>query len=186
MIETAVYENARPSSNLSVLADMAESPFPGAGPGAQNAVAPLPSLEIGASFITAYLSYIHPNFPFISKKMLWEIHRNRKGIEDADTDEARHNFVMIQLVYAIGSRCLQLIGSANPLGLEPDGYYCAAMARIQDQLSLPNIQNIQIILLVAIYALRSPSSTLLAAACFNVLPLLDVPHQELVVVNAIC
>jgi hypothetical protein len=167
MIERSVYENARPSSNLSALADMTEGSFPNAGLGTQSTVAPLPPPEIGASFVTAYLSYIHPNFPFVSKNVLWEAHRNRRDIEDATTGEARHIFVLIQLVYAIGSRCLQLIGSATTVGFEPEGYYCAAMARIQDQLNLPSIQNIQIILLVAIYALRSPSSTLPAKVCLS-------------------
>jgi hypothetical protein len=187
MIETAVYENARPSSNLSVLADMTESSFLSAGQGIQSTVAPLPSSEIGASFISAYLSYIHPNFPFISKKILWEAHRNRREIGDASADEARHNFVTIQLVYAIGSRCLQLIGSSIAAGSDPDGYYCAAMARMQDQLNLPSIQNIQIILLVAIYALRSPSSTLLAEVFFTSKshPLLSYQVFELPAANNI-
>lgn len=161
MIETAVYENARPSSNLSVLADMTESPFPADESGAQTKVAPLPPPEIGASFITAYLSYIQPNFPFIPKAVLWEAHQNVRDADAGTTDEAKHkhHFVMINMVYAIGSRCSQLVGSANGTGAEPEGYYRAAMANIQDQLNLPSIQNIQIILLVAIYALRSPSST---------------------------
>jgi hypothetical protein len=157
MIETAVYENARPS-NLKELADMNDSSFPGDDTGAQTKVAPLPSPEVGAPFVTAYLSYIQPNFPFIPKSTLWEAHQNCKAVGDTVTGEAKHKLVMILLIYAIGSRCLQLVGSTNATDLDPDGYYCAAMAMMQDQLNLPSIQNIEIVLLVAIYALRSPSS----------------------------
>jgi hypothetical protein len=181
MIETAVYENARPSSNLSVLGDMSESSFPNEGIGTHTKISPLPSLEIGASFVNAYLSYIHPNFPFIPKKTLWEAHQSRSDIGDASPDEAKHNFVMIQLVYAIGSRCLQLVGSATA-GLEPEGHYLAAMAKIQDQMNLPSIRNIHIILLVAIYALRSPLSTFLVwQAHFHRSPLFNLIRKTVVV-----
>jgi hypothetical protein len=160
MIETAVYDNARPSFNLSLPSEIAQSPFSNSSPAPPPMIAPLPSLENGRSFIDAYLSYIHTSFPFLSRKKLWEIHEDRTVLEDAATDEARHNYIVIQLVYAIGFRCLQLIGSAIATGFEPEGYYCSAMAKIQDQLNLASIQNIQIMLLVAIYALRSPSSKL--------------------------
>jgi hypothetical protein len=161
MIETAVYENAAPSSNFGLSANMPNSPFHGNGPGAQTKTAPLPSLETGATFIKAYLSYIQPNFPFLSKRKLWEVHRNNKDLEEVATDEARYGYSELQLVHAIGSRCLKLVGSANTSGFEPEHYYNSAMAKVQDHLNSPNIQNIKIILLVAIYALRSPSSMLL-------------------------
>jgi hypothetical protein len=161
MIKTAVYENAAPSSNFSLPSKMTDSLFPSNSSGAQTETAPLPSLENGASFINAYLSYIQPNFPFMFKEELWEAHRSRKDMEDTATDETRYNYGILQLVYAIGSRCLQLVGSTKATGFEPEDYYSSAMAQVQEQLNFPSIQNIQIILLVAIYALRSPSSTLL-------------------------
>lgn len=157
MLEIAVHENARPYS-LSVPAEMADSPFSDNSSEARPKTASLPSAENGSSFIDAYLSYIQPSFPFISQTRLWAIHRNRRDLEEIATDEARHNFVLIQLIYAIGSRCLQLIGSANVIGIDPDGYYNSAMTKIEDDLSIGSIQTIQTALLVAIYALRSPSS----------------------------
>lgn len=162
MIEAAIYENARPSSDLSLPAEMAESPFAGNGTEAQSLTAPLPSSEKGATFIEAYLAYVHTSFPFISKKTLWDTHRSRKDVEDATTDEARHHNIILWLVYAIGSRCLQLIGTSDAASIEPEGYYCSAVTKIQDQLNVPSIHNIEITLLVAIYALRSPSSMLLS------------------------
>jgi hypothetical protein len=157
MLEIAVHENARPYS-LSVPAEMADSPVSDQSADAQPRMACLPSVGNGLSFINAYLSYVQPSFPFISRTKLWEIHRNRQDIEDVATDNARYSFVLIQLVYAIGSRCLQLVGSANITGIDPDGYYHSAMAKIGDDLSVGSLQTIQTALLVAIYALRSPSS----------------------------
>jgi hypothetical protein len=168
MIETAVYNDARPSTDFNMPAEIDESPFPSNSPGGQIKMAPLPSLEVGASFINAYMSYIQPNFPFMSKKKLWEIHQNRKGLEDATTNEPRHDYGILQLVYAIGSRCLQLIGSGNTNGFDPEDYYNSAMSEVQDQLNSLNKQNIEIILLVAIYALRSPSSKLLVRLGFPI------------------
>jgi hypothetical protein len=158
MIETAVYDKARPSSGFNLPSE-GEGLFSSDSPRPQTAIIPLPSLEKGASFIDAYLSTIHPNFPFLSKKKLWELHRNGKHLEDGGTDEADLDRVVLQLVYAIGSRCLQLIGAPSAVGVEPEGHYYSAMARTQDKLSVPSIKNIQIMLLVAIYALRSPSGT---------------------------
>jgi hypothetical protein len=107
--------------------------------------------------MTAYLTYIHPNFPFLSRKHLWKTHRSRHEEGESVTNEAHHDHVVLQLVYAIGSRCLKLVGSEHVAESEPESLYHSAMAKIQDQLTVPSVQNIQIILLVAIYALRSPS-----------------------------
>lgn len=170
MIETAVYEKARPSSSLS-LAPETDSPFSTSSPRGQTTIAPLPSLEQGTSFIDAYLSHIHPQFPFLSKLKLWEAHSSGRDLDDSATDDARHWSTVLQLVYAIGSRCLQLIGSPSAIGVEPEGQYCAAIAKVQDRLNVPSVQNIQIILLVAIYALRSPSGTSRVVTCLLHIPL---------------
>lgn len=160
MLEIAVHENARPDS-MNIPSEIAESPFSNTSSEVPPKLAALPSTEIGATFIDSYLSYVQISFPFLSKARLWEIHRNRRELEEISTEEARHNFVLIQLVYAIGSRCLQLVGSANVTGIDPDGYYHCAMSKLDDDLSVGSIHTIQIALLVAIYALRSPSSALI-------------------------
>jgi Fungal Zn(2)-Cys(6) binuclear cluster domain len=157
MLEIAVHENARPYS-LSMPAEIAESPFSNTSVDARPKMASLPSMEDGSSFINAYLSYIQTSFPFISKTKLWELHRNRRDPDDVATDDARHDFVLLQMIYAIGSRCLQLVGSTIA-GIDPDGFYHSAMSKIEDDISVGSIQTIQTALLVAIYALRSPSST---------------------------
>jgi hypothetical protein len=161
MLEIAVHENARPY-NLSLLADTADSPFSNSSSESRIKLASLPSLKNGLSFVKAYLSYVHPSFPFIPKMKLWEIHQNRRDLVENATDDVRHNFVILLMIYAIGSRCLQLVGSADTTDIDPDGYYQSAMAKIGDDLSLGSLQTIQTALLVAIYALRSPSSL-----CFN-------------------
>ncbi|EXJ73456.1 uncharacterized protein A1O5_03217 [Cladophialophora psammophila CBS 110553] len=159
MIETAVYEKARPISCLSLPSETVESPFSGSSQRGSTAAASSPPLEKAASFVTAYLSYIHPNFPFLSKHQLWKAHHNRQEVDDSTTSEGRHDHVVLQLVYAIGSRCLKLVGSEHIAESEPESFYHSAMAKLQDQLNVPSVQNIQLILLVAIYALRSPSGS---------------------------
>ncbi|OAL18386.1 hypothetical protein AYO22_10706 [Fonsecaea multimorphosa] len=166
MIESAVYEKARPLSSLSLPAETVESPFASSSRSAHpTAIAPLPPVEKATSFMTAYLSYIHPNFPFLSKRQLWKAHHSRHETENASSREAHHDDVVLLLVYAIGSRCLKLVGSEQVAESEPESFYHSAMAKIQDQLNVPSVQNIQVILLVAIYALRSPSGSSIWHLC---------------------
>jgi hypothetical protein len=160
MIEAAVYSKARPSSSLNLSVETDSLPSTNS-PKAQITIAPLPSLNEGVPFINTYLSTIHPDFPFLFKRKLWDIHRNSKHLEVNANEEAKFDFIVLQLVYAIGSRCLQLVGSPSATGVEPEGHYASAVAKIQDRLiNVPSVQNIQIMLLVAIYALRSPLGTL--------------------------
>ena len=157
MIETAVYSKARPSSSLNLSVETDSGPSTNI-PKAQITTAALPSFKDGVAFIDAYLSTIHPDFPFLSERELWDIHQNSKNLNGNSNEEAKFNFIVLQLVHAIGSRCLQLIGSQSATGVEPEGHYASAVAKIQDRLiNVPSVQNVQIMLLVAIYALRSPS-----------------------------
>ncbi|OAL35927.1 hypothetical protein AYO20_04833 [Fonsecaea nubica] len=166
MIESAVYEKSRPLSSLSLPAEPVTSPFASnSQSGPPIGTAPLPPLEKATPFLIAYLSYIHPNFPFLSKEQLWKTHHNRRELEDYNSNEARHDHVVLLLVYAIGSRCLKLVGSEHVAESEPESLYHSAMAKIQDQLNVPSVQNIQVILLVAIYALRSPSGSSIWHLC---------------------
>jgi hypothetical protein len=159
MIEAAVYSKASPSSSLNLSVETDSGPSTNTLK-AQITTAALPSFKEGVPFINAYLSTIHPDFPFLSKRKLWDIHRNSKNLEGNSNEEAKFDFIVLQLVYAIGSRCLQLVGSPSATGVEPEGHYASAVAKIQDRLiNVPSVQNIQIMLLVAIYALRCPSGT---------------------------
>ncbi|OAP64027.1 hypothetical protein AYL99_03254 [Fonsecaea erecta] len=166
MIESAVYEKARPLSSLSLPAETVESPFASSSRGAiPTATAPLLPVEKATSFLAAYLSYIHPNFPFLSKRQLWKAHHSRHEMENSNSNEARHDHVVLLLVCAIGARCLKLVGSDQVAESEPESLYHSAMAKLQDQLNVPSVQNIQVILLVAIYALRSPSGSSIWHLC---------------------
>ena len=156
LVEAAVYEKLRPLSMV-VLPSSEESPFSCHSPTPSTPKAPLPPSQKGAIFLNTYLTRVHSTYPFLSRKYLWSIHEDREYLESAGTAEAEYDWIILQLVYAIGSRCLQLIGSSSALEVSPEELYVSAMARIDDKIKRLDIRNVRITLLIAIYAMRTPS-----------------------------
>ncbi|KAL1905636.1 hypothetical protein Sste5344_008574 [Sporothrix stenoceras] len=74
---------------------------------------------------------------------------------------------LLHLVYAIGSRCLQLLGnqtspsSSSPSRKDntPEGHFLRAMQIIGDGLQFTSLRSIELTLLLAIHSMRSPSGT---------------------------
>ncbi len=161
LMETAVYEKLQPLS-MSGLPSPEDRPFASHSPTARTRMAPLPSLEKGAQFIEEYLERIHTNFPFLSKRYLWDIHSNSQYLESSRTPDAEMDCITLQLVYAIGSRCLQLRGHTSVTGTSPEKHYVSAMAKVGNKLTVASIRNIQVTLLVALYAMRSPSGIVIS------------------------
>lgn len=141
---------------------LADRPFSNQALGADTTLASLPSFKTGASYIRAYLSVVQPLYPFLSRKSLWSLHESLTGRHKSNTASSRDqiDLALMHLVYAIGSRCLQLLGKSKISKNTPEGHFLSAMKIISDGLKFTSIRSIEVTLLLAIHSMRSPSGTL--------------------------
>ncbi|CAK7230265.1 hypothetical protein SBRCBS47491_007528 [Sporothrix bragantina] len=123
--------------------------------------AALPSQQTGASYIRAYLQLVHPLYPFLDRRQLWTVHRQaREKANGLDPMDA----ALLHLVYAIGARCLQLVGTTSSpttttKNNTPEDHFLRAMQIIGEGLQFTSIRSIELTLLLAIHSMRSPSGT---------------------------
>ncbi|ERS95309.1 uncharacterized protein SPSK_01523 [Sporothrix schenckii 1099-18] len=131
--------------------------------------ASLPAPCTGTAYIRAYLQLIHPLYPFLDRRQLWALHSGATGRTRAQVDPM--DAALLHLVYAIGSRCLQLLGKETSLPStsppqndkngtpDPEGHFLRAMQIIGDGLQFTSVRSIELTLLLAIQSMRSPSGT---------------------------
>ena len=117
----------------------------------------MPSSAMGELFIKTYLSKVQPLYPFLSRKRLCDAHSKRNQMDDFDDSEVVLNWITLHMVYAIGARCLQLIGAQGVSDVTPEKHYVSAMTKVHKALKVPGVRNVEVALLLAIYAMRSPS-----------------------------
>lgn len=148
------------SSDLS-LPLLADRPFSDQAPQADVLPASLPSFEEGAALIDAYLLLLYPLYPFLVPRQIWKIHERLSEpsdhLEAGDLDQA--DIVIVLLVYAIGSRCLQLVGRSDIKNSSSQGLFVRAMDTLRDALKFTTLKSVAIVLLLAIHSMRSPSGT---------------------------
>jgi hypothetical protein len=156
MVQVAVSENVPASSSLD-LPSPDDRPFSCHMPTEKTEMAPMPSSAMGELFIKTYLSRMHPLYPFLSKKSLWDAHSKRNQLETPGDGETTLSWITLHMVYAIGARCLQLIGAQGMSDVAPERHYVSAMTKIHAILKVPGLRNVEVALLLAIYAMRSPS-----------------------------
>ena len=108
------------------LPSLVDRPFSSQVPDAKTPLASLPAAAEGARYIQAYLQAIYPVYPFLGPDELLAMHSIGVlgGAEEALTQAM---LAKLHLVYAIGSRCLQLLDSRNVLNGTPEGHYLSAM-----------------------------------------------------------
>ena len=74
----------------------------------------MPSDEAGAKLISAYFSRVHPKHPFLSRKRISTLNKDRETLVPAhqsrsrDINANRLDYAILHLIYAIGARYLQL------------------------------------------------------------------------------
>lgn len=137
---------------------LADRPFSNQSPSANATIASLPTFEAGANYLQAYNSLVHPLYPFLSRDRLWKLHRllTKQGTaHGTPTEEA--DLTTMHLVYAIGSRCLQLLGRTEMSKTTPEGHLLRAMNNMSEVLKFTSTKAIEITLLLAIHSMRSPS-----------------------------
>jgi hypothetical protein len=137
---------------------LADRPFSNKILNANSPLAELPSFKTGARYVRAYLSVVHPLYPFLDRASLWQLHgsltRQQAHIHDS---RSPIDIALIHLVYAIGSRCLQLLGKVDVSKNTPESHFLTAMQGISEDLKFTSIRSIEVTLLLAIHSMRSPA-----------------------------
>jgi hypothetical protein len=155
-VEAAVTANNEASEiNLPLLADR---PFSKQIPTAQTPLSPVPASPIGSRYIRAYLSSIQPLYPFIDQENIWRMHRTATGETTSTPDWTTNvDLARLHLIYAIGSRCIQILKPRKIQKHLPEGHLMSAMQHIPEVLKLTSIHTVEVTLLLAIHSMRSPS-----------------------------
>jgi hypothetical protein len=137
---------------------LAERPFSNQALTATTTLAKLPSFKTGASYIRTYLSIVHPLYPFLDRSTVWKLHKSLTRLEEQlAAGPSPIDIALMHLVYAIGSRCLQLLGKIDASKNVPEGHFLSAMKAISEDLKFTSIRSIEVTLLLAIHSMRSPS-----------------------------
>ncbi|KAF5639364.1 transcription activator acu-15 [Fusarium sp. NRRL 52700] len=143
------------------LPQLADRPFSHQVPKANITLAEPPKYNAGASYIRAYLTLVHPLYPFLNVERLWQLHRSitkrRGGQEPACTEQI--DLTIMHMVYAIGSRCLQLLQKSSISTTVSEGHFLRAMEHIRQDLKFTSTKSIEVTLLLAIHSMRSPYGT---------------------------
>jgi hypothetical protein len=137
---------------------LAERPFSNQALNANATLAKLPSFRTGASYMRAYLSIVHPLYPFLDRSTVWKLHKSlTRQEEQLAATIPQIDIALMHLVYAIGSRCLQLLGKIDASKNVPEGHFLSAMKAVSEDLKFTSIRSIEVTLLLAIHSMRSPS-----------------------------
>lgn len=156
-IQVAIDAGKSATSQVSLPA-LADRPFSNQIPTEQTRPAKLATYSEGRLFIQAYLSTTHRIYPFLNKRELWGLHQYATAAPGM-SEVSDLELVLLHLVYAIGSRCMQLVDVASVTKDTPEGHFMAAMNHIQHAIKFTSLRSIEIVLLLVLHSMRSPSGT---------------------------
>jgi hypothetical protein len=145
---------------------LADRPFSRQIPTAQTPLASAPTHSAGSKYIRAYLSSIHPLYPLIDQEEIWRIHGTATGeAMPAPISHTAADLARLHLIYAIGSRCIQLLKPRKIPKHLPEGHLMSAMQHIPEMLKVTSIHTVEVTLLLAIHSMRSPSGNSIPLRC---------------------
>lgn len=147
------------------------------------AQAEMPSDEMADKLIEAYYFRVHPKHAFLSRKRITALNANRESLRPAHQAPGhrgpdRLDYVIMHLVYAIGARYLQLandhdcpnpevslfrcalcfaVASDSDSQNTKQAHHAAALGDIDAILNVQSLENLDAMLLLSIYQLRSPT-----------------------------
>ncbi|KAI1619410.1 fungal-specific transcription factor domain-containing protein [Exophiala viscosa] len=157
-VQAAIESGTHDGSEVS-LPLLADRPFSNHAPSSQTPLAPIPAPKVGSRYIRAYLASVHPLYPFLDRRALWESQRQHSSFHADSSPDSRLDLAVLHLVYAIGSRCLELLGSTNVAKHTPQGHFLAAMKYVPEAMTWTSIRSIEVTLLLGLHSMRSPSGT---------------------------
>jgi hypothetical protein len=131
--------------------------------GIVSARAPMPRRAVADKLIMAYIHKVHSKHPFLSRSKLRQLNECRLELRPSEDyvngqqlpPENRLDWFMLHMVYAIGARYLQLSRDSDFVSAE--AHYFSAILDIEVVFDVQSIVNLQCMLLLALYQLRSPS-----------------------------
>ncbi|OAP55799.1 hypothetical protein AYL99_09951 [Fonsecaea erecta] len=131
-------------------------------PGSDTPVfAEMPTDEMGEELTSTYLLKVYPKHPFLSKNRVHALNRDRASLMAAHQSQSKEarlsrlDYAILHLVYAIGARYLQLADdNSYP---SPESHYAAALTEIDIISDVRSLENLEAMLLLSIYQLRSPT-----------------------------
>ncbi len=85
------------------------------------------------------------------------MHRHHRSVHGDPSADSQLGLAVLHLVYAIGSRCLELLGSTKIAKHTPQGHFMAAIRYVIEAMKWTSIRSIEITLLLGIHSMRSPS-----------------------------
>ncbi|KIW94984.1 uncharacterized protein Z519_04964 [Cladophialophora bantiana CBS 173.52] len=130
--------------------------------GSENSVfAEMPTDEMGEELTSTYLLKVYPKHPFLSKERVHALNKDRANLMSAHQSQSKEgranrlDYAILHLVYAIGARYLQLADdNSYP---SPESHYAAALTEIDIISDVRSLENLEAMLLLSIYQLRSPT-----------------------------
>lgn len=173
LVQAAVYDRLNkldtdiPSPASAAVSPEAVRNLPSAGdrpfschrPRSTTKPAIMPNDELGQSLITAYTDKVHSIYPFLDNGQLKSLHQERYKLKDSGTREGEIGSAKLHLVYGIGARHLQLLGTSRVTFDRslPEAHFTAAAGALNIAFELRSTDSIEILLLLALYSLHSPS-----------------------------
>ena len=119
-----------------------------------TAPAGMPDDILGAALLAAYITRVHADYPFVHRKAIERMHMRRH-----DLPSSSPWLVKLHLIYGTGARHLQLSGRSI-VSFDrtlPEAHFVAAARHLDAALEVRSAESIEILLLLVIYSLHSPS-----------------------------
>ncbi|KAI3150937.1 transcriptional regulator family: Fungal Specific TF [Penicillium roqueforti] len=119
-----------------------------------------PTDEMGARILETYFTRLHSRYPFLNRKHVWQIHGDRWRLAKIKREDLtrsdRFAIFKLNLVYAIGATMLRL--SEKYAYTTPERFYTAALQHVPTMCEARSIDNIEAMVLLVVYHLRTASS----------------------------
>ncbi|CAG8112066.1 unnamed protein product [Penicillium salamii] len=119
-----------------------------------------PTDEMGARILDTYFTRLHSRYPFLNQKQVWQIHEDRWRLAKTKREDLtradRFAIFKLNMVYAIGATMLQLCEKYAYTA--PERFYTAALQHVTTMCEARSIHNIEAMVLLVVYHLRTASS----------------------------
>ncbi|CAI7640352.1 unnamed protein product [Penicillium glandicola] len=119
-----------------------------------------PTDEMGARILETYFTRLHSRYPFLNRKQVWQIHADRWRLAKIRREDLtrpdRFAIFKLNMVYAIGGTMLQMV--EKYAHMTPERFYTAALQHVPTMCEARSIDNIEAMVLLVVYHLRTASS----------------------------
>ena len=121
----------------------------------RNSAGP-PNDDMGGRMLDAYLNRVHLRYPFLDRQDILERHSNR-FMQNNSSPKDQYGTFKIYMIYAIGATMLKLTEQYDYT--PPESFFITALQYISAPRESHSIHNIEAMILLVLYNLRSPSNS---------------------------